>query len=135
MKYLKIRDKKHRKRYQALELRLFVLRCLFKLQFNKIFQKHFNIFLKKKEKKKVELLNIKFFKIYNIFSVFEKNLKPFFVYKFINLCTNFSSFKFKNRCLFSNRGMSIYRDFGVSRLMLRKYSSNGLFNGVRKASW
>jgi small subunit ribosomal protein S14 len=135
MKYLKIRDQKHRKKFQEIELRLFVLRALFKVQFTKICEKMFINCLKKKEKKKIDLLDINFLKIFKNFSIFEKNLKPFFVYKFINICTNFSSFKFKNRCLISNRGMSIYRDFGVSRLMLRKYSSNGMFNGVRKASW
>jgi ribosomal protein S14 len=43
--------------------------------------------------------------------------------------------KIKSRCNFSNRGLGIHTDLGVSRIKLRKYSSFGYFCGIQKASW
>lgn len=55
--------------------------------------------------------------------------------RWFNICKVDNLFIFKNRCLFSNRGSSIYRDFGLSRLELRRMASKGLINGLQKSSW
>jgi ribosomal protein S14 len=40
----------------------------------------------------------------------------------------------KNRCILTNRPRSIYKDFGLSRLMFRKYILQGKLIGVKKSS-
>lgn len=39
------------------------------------------------------------------------------------------------RCQICGRPKSVYRDFGICRVCLRKMASEGLLPGVRKASW
>jgi small subunit ribosomal protein S14 len=39
------------------------------------------------------------------------------------------------RCSICGRPKSVYRDFGICRICLRKMASEGLLPGVRKASW
>ncbi len=39
------------------------------------------------------------------------------------------------RCSICGRPKSVYRDFGVCRVCLRKMANEGLLPGVRKASW
>ena len=39
------------------------------------------------------------------------------------------------RCSICGRPKSVYRDFGVCRICLRKMANEGLLPGVRKASW
>ena len=46
-----------------------------------------------------------------------------------------SPIRFKNRCVLTNRPRAIYRKFGISRLMFRKYIWQGKLIGFRKASW
>jgi len=41
----------------------------------------------------------------------------------------------KNRCWVTGRSRSYYRDFGLSRHVLREMAHDGLLPGVRKASW
>lgn len=41
----------------------------------------------------------------------------------------------KNRCQLTGRGRSVYRKFGVSRIVLRELALRGLVPGMRKASW
>lgn len=43
--------------------------------------------------------------------------------------------KIKNRCAVSGRSRSIYRQFKLSRLLIKELSSYGLLPGVRKSSW
>lgn len=40
-----------------------------------------------------------------------------------------------NRCSICGRPHSVYRDFGICRVCLRKMGNEGLLPGVRKASW
>jgi small subunit ribosomal protein S14 len=40
-----------------------------------------------------------------------------------------------NRCPITGRKRAFYRKFNLSRLMLRKFASEGLLPGVKKASW
>ncbi|MEA3513586.1 MAG: type Z 30S ribosomal protein S14 [Campylobacterota bacterium] len=46
----------------------------------------------------------------------------------------FSSRKY-TRCSICGRPKSVYRDFGICRICLRKMASEGLLPGVRKSSW
>jgi len=39
------------------------------------------------------------------------------------------------RCSICGRPKSVYKDFGVCRICLRKMANEGLIPGVRKASW
>ncbi|NWF67204.1 MAG: type Z 30S ribosomal protein S14 [Campylobacterales bacterium] len=39
------------------------------------------------------------------------------------------------RCKICGRPKSVYRDFGLCRVCLRKMANEGLLPGVRKASW
>jgi small subunit ribosomal protein S14 len=39
------------------------------------------------------------------------------------------------RCNICGRPHSVYKDFGVCRVCLRKMASEGLIPGMRKASW
>ncbi len=43
--------------------------------------------------------------------------------------------RLRNRCALTNRPRGIYRVFGISRLMFRKYVWQGKLIGVKKASW
>jgi small subunit ribosomal protein S14 len=46
-----------------------------------------------------------------------------------------SSVRIHNRCIITGRSRSIYRDFKVSRIILRNYAHNGLLPGITKSSW
>lgn len=39
------------------------------------------------------------------------------------------------RCQICGRPKSVYKDFGLCRVCLRKMASEGLLPGVRKSSW
>ncbi len=39
------------------------------------------------------------------------------------------------RCRICGRPRSVYRDFGLCRICLRKMASEGLLPGVKKSSW
>ncbi len=39
------------------------------------------------------------------------------------------------RCQICGRPKSVYKDFGLCRICLRKMANEGLLPGVRKASW
>jgi small subunit ribosomal protein S14 len=41
----------------------------------------------------------------------------------------------RNRCALTGRARGNYRQFGISRLMLRDLASKGLVPGVTKSSW
>ncbi len=41
----------------------------------------------------------------------------------------------RNKCLFTGRNRSIYRDFRLSRMQLRQFASYGYLMGIKKASW
>ena len=48
---------------------------------------------------------------------------------------NSSPVRLHNRCLITGRPKGYYRDFGLSRHVLREMAHEGLLPGVRKASW
>ncbi|HMO35599.1 MAG TPA: 30S ribosomal protein S14 [Gemmatales bacterium] len=39
------------------------------------------------------------------------------------------------RCKICGRPRGVYRKFGICRICLRKYGSDGLIPGLKKASW
>ena len=53
----------------------------------------------------------------------------------LNSLTSFSKHKIKHRCIVTARGKSIYKQLGVSRIILRDLGHLGLLPGVSKASW
>jgi small subunit ribosomal protein S14 len=40
-----------------------------------------------------------------------------------------------NRCQITGRSRSVYRKFGISRIVLRELALQGMIPGMRKASW
>lgn len=41
----------------------------------------------------------------------------------------------RNRCMITGRSRGYYRDFGLSRNVLREWAHKGLLPGVTKSSW
>ncbi len=48
---------------------------------------------------------------------------------------NSSMVRLHNRCMITGRPKGYYRDFGLSRHVLREMAHQGLLPGVRKSSW
>ena len=48
---------------------------------------------------------------------------------------NSSKCRLKNRCWVTGRSRGVYRDFGLSRHVLREMSHDCLLPGVKKSSW
>nr|YP_009632325.1 ribosomal protein S14 [Parallela transversalis]AYQ22914.1 ribosomal protein S14 [Parallela transversalis] len=48
---------------------------------------------------------------------------------------NSSPSRLHNRCLITGRSRGYYRNFGLSRHVLREMAHQGLLPGVQKASW
>jgi small subunit ribosomal protein S14 len=46
-----------------------------------------------------------------------------------------SATRLRNRCWKTGRGRGIYKDFGLSRHVLREMGNEGLIPGLMKASW
>lgn len=46
-----------------------------------------------------------------------------------------SQIRLRNRCWKTGRGRGYYKDFGLSRHMIREMAHDGLLPGVYKASW
>jgi small subunit ribosomal protein S14 len=55
--------------------------------------------------------------------------------KLQKLPRNSSPVRFRNRCTITGRPRGFFRDFGLSRHVLREYASQGLLPGVKKSSW
>jgi len=55
--------------------------------------------------------------------------------EFQGLPRNSSKVRLHNRCAKTGRPKGYYRDFGLSRHVLREMAHQGLLPGVRKASW
>ncbi len=53
----------------------------------------------------------------------------------ISLPRDASITRIRNRCILTNRPRAVYRKFGISRLMFRKYAWKGKLIGVRNSSW
>nr|YP_009257567.1 ribosomal protein S14 [Coeloseira compressa]ANH09650.1 ribosomal protein S14 [Coeloseira compressa] len=55
--------------------------------------------------------------------------------KLQKLPRNSASCRHRNRCWVSGRSRGFYRDFGLSRHVLREMSHQCLLPGIRKSSW
>jgi small subunit ribosomal protein S14 len=55
--------------------------------------------------------------------------------KLQQLPRNSSAVRLHNRCLITGRPKGYFRDFGLSRHVLREMAHYGLLPGVKKASW
>jgi ribosomal protein S14 len=43
--------------------------------------------------------------------------------------------RIRNRCVITGRSRSVYKDFKLSRMMLRSFALNGFLTGITKSSW
>lgn len=55
--------------------------------------------------------------------------------KLENLPKNSSPCRHRNRCWATGRSRAFYRDFGLSRHVLREMAHEGLIPGLKKSSW
>ncbi len=55
--------------------------------------------------------------------------------KLQQLPRNSAPVRLHNRCSITGRPRGFFRDFGLSRHVLREYASQGLLPGVTKSSW
>lgn len=55
--------------------------------------------------------------------------------KLQNLPRNSSPVRLRNRCTITGRPRGYFKDFGLSRHVLREYASQGFLPGVTKSSW
>ena len=55
--------------------------------------------------------------------------------KLQKLPRNSAPVRLRNRCTITGRPRGYFRDFGLSRHVLREYASQGLLPGVTKSSW
>ena len=55
--------------------------------------------------------------------------------KLQQLPRNSAAVRLHNRCLVTGRPKGYYRDFGLSRHVLREMAHEGLLPGVQKSSW
>jgi len=87
------------------------------------------LLVKRLEKKRNNLKCI----IHN--SMLEDDVRLKALKKLQNLPRNSSACRVKNRCVLTGRAGSVYRDFKLSRIFLRKKTMEGFLPGVKKASW
>lgn len=55
--------------------------------------------------------------------------------KFEKIPRNSSPSRQRNRCWVTGRSRAFYRDFGLSRHVLREMGNDGLIPGLKKSSW
>ena len=55
--------------------------------------------------------------------------------KFERIPKNSSPTRKRNRCWVTGRSRGFYRDFGLSRHVLREMGNDGLIPGLKKSSW
>lgn len=55
--------------------------------------------------------------------------------KFERVPRNSSPSRNRNRCWVTGRSRGFYRDFGLSRHVLREMGNDGLIPGLKKSSW
>jgi small subunit ribosomal protein S14 len=55
--------------------------------------------------------------------------------KFERIPRNSSQTRQRNRCWVTGRSRGFYKDFGLSRHVLREMAHDGLIPGLKKASW
>ena len=55
--------------------------------------------------------------------------------KFERIPKNSSPSRHRNRCWVTGRSRGFYRDFGLSRHVLREMGNDGMIPGLKKSSW
>ena len=55
--------------------------------------------------------------------------------KLAALPRNSAKIRYRRRCVLTGRPRGVYREYGLSRIMLRELASTGQLPGVYKASW
>lgn len=63
------------------------------------------------------------------------NLKLYFSKLFLHFNELSSISRYRNSCLFSNYGRSVFRQFKLSRHFAKRFASNGYLLGLRKSSF
>lgn len=81
-------------------------------------------YINKRESIKEELKNV---------SSFQERLVLY--KKFENIPRNSAPARQRNRCWVTGRSRGFYRDFGLSRHVLREMGNDGLIPGLKKSSW
>ncbi|KAJ6423226.1 hypothetical protein OIU84_024210 [Salix udensis] len=64
-----------------------------------------------------------------------QEMRELHAYKLAKLPRNSSFTRVRNRCVFTGRPRGVYQLFRMSRLVFRSLASQGLLEGIRKASW
>jgi small subunit ribosomal protein S14 len=90
--------------------------------------------------KKINLLVKKFSdkRIYlkqNLVSESTYSAKLPFLKKLHSLPRNSAAVRLRNRCWSTGRSRAFFRDFGLSRHVLREMAHEGLVPGLKKSSW
>jgi small subunit ribosomal protein S14 len=92
-----------------------------------------------REKKRVKLTNKYKIKRSNLLEQYKRtedfNLKLEIHAKIQKLPRNSSKIRIRNRCWKTGRPRGYFRDFGISRHVLREMAHQGLLPGVTKSSW
>lgn len=81
-------------------------------------------YVKKREAIKTELKNV---------NSFQERLALF--KKFEKIPRNASPSRHRNRCWVTGRSRGFYKDFGLSRHVLREMAHDGMIPGLTKSSW
>ncbi len=81
-------------------------------------------YVKKREAIKTELKNV---------NSFQERLALF--KKFEKIPRNASPSRHRNRCWVTGRSRGFYKDFGLSRHVLREMAHDGMIPGLIKSSW
>jgi ribosomal protein S14 len=71
--------------------------------------------------------------IYNL--KLSKKVRDYLYRELWKLPRDVSITRLRNRCILTNRPRAVYKTFGLSRLMFRKYALQGKLIGVQKKSW
>lgn len=92
-----------------------------------------------REKKRIALNNKYTFKRLNLLEKFyttiNSNVKLEIHSKIQKLPRNSATIRIRNRCWKTGRPRGFYRDFGISRHVLREMAHQCLLPGVTKSSW
>ena len=92
-----------------------------------------------REKKRLKLYNKYILKRASLLKLYQNeenfNLKLELHSKLQKLPRNSSRTRIRNRCWKTGRPRGIFRDFGLSRHVLREMAHQCLLPGVRKSSW
>ena len=73
---------------------------------------------------------------YIIFNqLFDSYYRQYAQYVLNTLPKNSSRVRVKNRCIITGRAKSVYKNFRVSRIILKQFGLSGRIPGLQKASW